>query len=76
MSEYKIEKGIAVPIGHGGKWQTLARKMEYNDSVIVANMKEANALVWTIKRNNAKGTFRKLDGDNQGKYRVWKLEKK
>jgi len=74
--QYKIESGIPVPpkrkaVRIHQKFQGIADRMKYGDSVIVDNYVECVCLQIKIGRKHARCPCRSMP-DNV-KYRVWKL---
>lgn len=74
MSKYKIEKGIPVS-GSRGQWTRLAESMMVGDSVKIESENRATSLYYAIKRSGFDSKMRALNGEDKGKYRVWKLKK-
>ena len=71
---HKIEKGVPIPMKHThGKWVTLAREMEVNDSVVLDTEHHAISLRAAIKRIHKGKTAVRIRDDNKS-WRVWRTK--
>ena len=70
MSDFKIEKGIPVPVKIR-KRKYPFREMEVGDSIMIAGMRAASQISWAVARHKPKRFVTRVEEDG---LRVWRTE--